>query len=58
MTRVGEVSTQGVPTCIVGCTSSCLAGCAICLADGPIFIADTATGGASLASGAGAGATT
>lgn len=55
---MSEVSTQGIPICIAGCTSICLAGCSICLADGPIFIADTATGGVSLASGAGAAATT
>lgn len=55
---MNEVQPQGAGTCAAACAGICLAGCAICLADGPIFIADTATGGTSLASGTAAGLST
>jgi hypothetical protein len=51
-----KMATKGIWRCLVACVGICGAGCSACLLDGPIFIADTATGGASLASGAAAGA--
>lgn len=54
---MNDISNESVTICAVACATICLAGCNLCLLDGPIFIADTATGGASFASGAGAGAT-
>ncbi len=47
----------GVGTCAIACISICGTGCLSCFIDGPIFVADTATGGAALASGLTAGAT-
>lgn len=62
LTKEGEsmdvVRPTGVWTCVVACSAVCGSGCFYCLADGAIFIADTATGGTALASGLGAGATT
>lgn len=55
--KMNDISNESVTICAVACATICLAGCNLCLLDGPIFIADTATGGASFASGAGAGAT-
>lgn len=50
-----KASTKGFWKCLAACTAVCGAGCLACLLDGPIFIADTATGGAALASGSSAG---
>lgn len=46
----------GILSCVAGCAVICATGCTTCLYDGGLFIADSATGGVSLASGAGAGA--
>lgn len=54
---MNTVQPAGFWLCLVACTTVCASGCFNCVWDGPIFIADTATGGTSLASGAGAGAT-
>ncbi|UZQ85610.1 hypothetical protein ODU73_002775 [Thermoclostridium stercorarium] len=53
---MNNVQPMGVLKCVIACTAVCGSGCLNCLWDGPIFIADTATTGTSLASGAGAGA--
>ena len=50
-----KASTKGFWKCLAACTAVCGAGCLACLLDGPIFIADTATGGAALATGSSAG---
>lgn len=52
---MNQVQPMGFWKCLVACTSICAAGCSGCLIDGPMFIADSATGGVSLASGASAG---
>lgn len=49
-------ATKGFWKCVVGCVGICGSGCLYCLWDGPIFVADTATGGTALASGLSAGA--
>ena len=51
-----KMAAMGVWRCLLACTGICGSGCTACLVDGPIFIADTATGGTALASGAAAGA--
>ena len=53
---MNEVKPNGAVRCIAVCIGICGPGCIACFGDGPIFVADTATGGAALASGMGAGA--
>lgn len=50
------VGTKGVAKCAAVCIGICGPGCIACFGDGPIFVADTATGGSALMSGMGAGA--
>ncbi len=42
-------ATKGFWKCVVGCTDICGSDCLYCLWDGPIFVADIATGGTALA---------
>lgn len=53
---MNNVVANGIAKCATVCIGVCGAGCIACFGDGPIFVADTATGGASLMSGMGAGA--
>lgn len=53
---MNKVGTNGAVKCIAVCIGVCGPGCIACFGDGPVFVADTATGGSALMSGMGAGA--
>lgn len=47
----------GIGKCALVCGSVCGTGCSGCFLDGPVFVADAATGGTSAATGAATGFT-
>lgn len=53
---MNEVQPRGFLKCIFTCIGMCEPGCFACFGDGPVFAADTATGGVALMSGMGTGA--
>jgi hypothetical protein len=53
---MNEVQPRGFWKCAFVCIGVCGPGCFGCFGDGPIFVADTATGGGAFMSGMGAGA--
>ena len=51
---MNKVGTNGAVKCIAVCIGVCGPGCIACFGDGPVIIADVASGGTVLASGSAA----
>lgn len=54
---MNDAQPTGIWKCVAVCGSVCAAGCWTCVGDGPVVIADAATGGPAFATGSAKGAT-